>query len=299
MVNPNLRHDLLEAGVLTATAVDGIYLRSARYESVVRGIEAAYRREIGDEAEELLHLPPLMSREWFMNTDYLRSFPDLMGSIHTFSGNDIDHARLLQLADDGKDWTELLEPSELMLASAACHTIYPMIDPVLPEGGRRMEVSGTCFRHEPSIDPARMQSFRMHEYVRIGTPEQAQTHRDEWLARMVALMESFGLTVTTDVANDPFFGRVGRMLTANQLGAELKFEVLCAITSEDKLTAIASGNNHEDHFGQLFDIRTTDGELAHSACAAIGLERVVLAIFATHGVDMDAWPAEARAALSL
>ena len=38
-----------------------------------------------------------------------------------------------------------------------------------------MDVFSYCFRHEPSVDPARMQMFRMREFVRIGEP--ADGHR--------------------------------------------------------------------------------------------------------------------------
>ena len=102
----------------------------------------------------------------------------------------------------------------------------------------------------------------------------------------------------SDTANDPFFGRVGRMLAANQLTAELKYEVVIDLT-DAKPTAISSANYHEDHFGLPFDMRTPDGEVAHSACFGYGLERITLALFATHGLDLAGWPGEVRSALQL
>ena len=41
------------------------------------------------------------------------------------------------------------------------------------EGGSRYDVYGWCFRHEPSLDPARMQAFRQHDLVYVGNAEQA------------------------------------------------------------------------------------------------------------------------------
>ncbi|MDP1159587.1 hypothetical protein, partial [Klebsiella variicola] len=83
-----------------------------------------------------------------------------------------------------------------------------------------------CFRREPSNDPARMQLFRMREYVRMGTPEQVMAFRNDWMERGKALMASIGLPVEIDVANDPFFGRAGRMMKNNQRDQNLKFELL-------------------------------------------------------------------------
>ncbi len=96
-----------------------------------------------------------------------------MGSIHGFDGTDRDHRALLQKLDEGGDWAEGLAASDLVLLPAACYPLYPMLAGELPEGGRLFDVLGTCFRREPSDDPARMQSFHMHEFVHVGTPESA------------------------------------------------------------------------------------------------------------------------------
>lgn len=292
----SLRDSLVSAGLLVGTSVDGLYLRSAAFENVLRGVEGLAHR-VGASAtasEPLLFLPPVMPRESFVRTDYLRSFPDLIGSIHTFQGDDGDHADLLKLADAGDDWTTRLQASEVTLSSAACHSLYAGLAGVLPDAGRRLEVQGTCFRHEPSIDPCRMQSFRMHEFVRVGTPAEALAHRDEWLSRGLNVLAGLGLPVWREVANDPFFGRAGRMLARSQRGAELKYEIVCSVGSSDKPVAIASANYHLDHFGAPFGITTSDGSVAHSACFGFGLERITIALFATHGTDSSGWPAVIR-----
>ena len=170
-----------------------------------------------------------------------------------------------------------------------CHPLYGTLPNDIPADGIDEECSGWSFRHEPSLDPARMQIFRIYEFVRIGTPEQSMAHRDEWLDRGLAALTELGLPVRPEAANDPFFGRVGRMLAANQLDSELKYE-MCVDLTEVKPTAIGSSNYHEDHFGHSFDLHLADGTPAHSACVGFGLDRITLALFATHGMDPDAWP---------
>ena len=46
--------------------------------------------------------------------------------------------------------------------------------------------------------------------------DRAQQHRDDWAERGLDLLTSLGLPAAVEVANDPFFGRSGRMLAANQ-----------------------------------------------------------------------------------
>ena len=54
-------------------------------------------------------------------------------------------------------------------------------------------------------------------------------------------------------------------------------------------------SNHS--FGSAFDIKLPDGETAHTACLGFGLERVVMALFKTHGFDPRQWPVAVRAHL--
>jgi seryl-tRNA synthetase len=179
-----------------------------------------------------------------------------------------------------------------------CHPLYGTLPPDVPPEGLDEECSGWSFRHEPSLDPARMQIFRIYEFVRVGTPEQSLAHRDEWLERGLAALTELGLPVRSEAANDPFFGRVGRMLAVNQLDSQLKYE-MCLDLTEVKPTAIGSSNYHEDHFGHTFGLQLADGTPAHSACIGFGLDRVTLALFAIHGMKLEGWPGEVRSALEL
>ena len=74
---------------------------------------------------------------------------------------------MLDLIHEGKDWSGCQKMTDVVFTPAACYPVYPMAarrGPV-PDGGRLFDVFSYCFRHEPSDDPARMQLFRMREYV--------------------------------------------------------------------------------------------------------------------------------------
>jgi len=288
------RAQLIGAGLLVGTGVDGLYGKSARYESVVGALDGLITKTMVDQPAEELAFPPVMARWVFDKTDYLKSFPDLMGSIHTFRGTDRQHAELISRATSGGDWPACLVPAEVVLCSATCHPVYPLCTGTLPEGGRRFEVNGYCFRCEPSIDPVRMQAFRMHEYVYVGDPETAQKHRDSGLERGMDLLGRLGLAVEAVPANDPFFGRLGTMLAANQRDEALKMEIVTPVCSTERPTAIMSANCHRDHFGTPFEIRDASGGTAHSACVAFGVDRVTLALLRNHGLDPSGWPSSVR-----
>ena len=212
----DFRRDLLADGILLTTGVDGIYGRSATYESIVGAVDALAVASGADLGATNLRFPPVMPWATFEKNGYLESFPDQMGSVHSFRGSEQDHTELLRRTSTHEDRGPLLDSTDIVLCPAACHPLYPTQSGVLPEGGRIFEIVGYCFRHEPSTDPFRMQSFRQHEFVYLGTPEGARAHRDQWIGRGLDVLIGLGLEVESVVANDPFFGRSGRMLAANQ-----------------------------------------------------------------------------------
>lgn len=291
--------EMVEAGLLIPLGVPGLYGRSGVFEGVIEHFENCVTRRGSFARPEVMRFPPMMSRAHYLQTGHIRNFPDLMGSVHTFQGGDREHFRLLQAHDQGADWTSHLAPTESMMVPAACYPLYPTASGTLPAEGRTVDLRCFVFRCEPSPDPARMQLFQQREFVRLGTPVQALEHRNGWLKRAQEILQSVGLDAQPVAANDPFFGRGGQMLAATQVEQDLKYELVVPIATAEKPTAVASCNYHLDHFGHAFEILTSDGKPAHSACVGFGLERVALALFKTHGFDPARWPTAVQRVLAL
>jgi seryl-tRNA synthetase len=291
---------LTEAGLLISMGVPGVYGFSGVFEGVIEHFEQAVTRRAKPLKAEVMRFPAILARRHYLQTTHIENFPDLMGSVHSFTGNEHDHAKLLDKRARGEDWTQGLTPAEVMMTPAACYPLYPTATgTTLPSEGRLVDLRSFVFRHEPSVDPARMQIFRQREFVRLGTAEQAMEHREYWLKVGQEVLNSVGLQVQSVVANDPFFGRGGRMMAAAQKEQDLKFELVHPVATSEKPTAISSCNYHLDHFGHSFDIRTTDGNYAHTACIGFGLERIALSLFMTHGFDPDHWPTDVKNVLAL
>ena len=291
--------ELIEAGLLIPMGVPGLYARSGLFESVVEQFEKFVTAMAAERKSEVIWFPPVFNRRHYLCTDHIETFPNLMGSVHSFTGKDREHLELIRKRKSEEDWTRDLNATEVMLLPAACYPLYPTATGVLPEEGRTVDLRSFVFRHEPSIDPARLQSFRMHEYVRLGTPEQALEHREYWLQRAEEILRAIGLDVTPVLANEPFFGRGARMMAATQQEQNLKFEMVVPVATAEKPTAVASCNYHLNHFGHSFGIRTADGNEAHSACVGFGLERVALALFRAHGFNPANWPSPVKKVLAL
>ena len=297
-MSSDFRDQLIEAGHLLPSVADGVYGRGGDFESVIEQFERFVTERGRDEHAEVMRFPPVMPRAHYERTDHITSFPDLIGSIHSFTGGEREHHALLNKLERGDAWAEDLAPVDVVMLPAACYPLYPLATGTLPPKGRRVDLRSFVFRREPSLDPARMQCFRQREYVRIGTPTEARDHRDKWLERAQGMLAEIGVEVTPELANDPFFGRGGKVMASNQREQDLKYELTIPIAS-DSPTAIVSCNYHLDHFGTPFEIFTSDGEPAHTACIGFGLERIALALFKVHGLALSRWPVPVRKVLDL
>ncbi len=296
---PTFLDRLFDHGLLIRTGVDGLYGRSGAFESVVEALDRLISRLGAADGAEVMRFPPGMSRPAFERSGYLKGFPNLAGTIHSFCGDGAGHAEILACVEEGRDWTGQQEATDVVLTPAACYPLYPVAAArgALPAEGRLFDLQSYCFRREPSLEPTRMQLFRMREYVRMGSPEQVLAFRESWLERGTAMMRDLGLPLAIDAANDPFFGRAGRMLANNQRAQGLKFELNVPVNSVEKPTACLSFNYHQDHFGSTWELRQADGSVAHTACVGFGLERITLALLKHHGLDLAAWPEAVRDAL--
>ena len=298
-IRTDFRDALLRHGLLIASGVPGVYGRSVEFEDTIERVDRLVSALGADDGPEVMRFPPLISRAHFERSGYLKSFPHLAGSVHSFVGGERAHLELLQSAELGRDWSAALPHAGVVLTPAACYPVYPVLTGTLPTDGRLVDVMSYCFRREPSDDVGRMQMFRMHEYIRATCAECALEWRGIWIKRAEQFAAALGLEARTEVAADPFFGRGGKLLEVSQRDQRLKLEIVTPIGSDERPTAIISLNYHQDHFGSVFGITLADREVAHTACVGFGLERIALALYRQHGINRACWSRSARKALGL
>jgi seryl-tRNA synthetase len=292
--------DSIAEALLLPTGIDGVYARTAIFEQVASGLTALISRYCEPETE-VLRFPPVMSRRQVEKSGYLKSFPHFLGCVSCLGGAETDVHAAVARGESGGDWTQALSAADLVLSPAACYPVYPLVASRgdVPANGLTFDVACDCFRREPSKMLDRLQSFRMREYVRIGTPEQVDEFRRGWLTKAQGIASQLALPWRLETASDPFFGRGGKLMAMSQVEQCLKFELLVPIRSADEPTACMSFNYHRDHFGTTWNLRTERGEVAHTGCVAFGIDRLTLALFATHGLDLPLWPVAARRALAI
>lgn len=287
----SLRDGLIAQGFLVPMSAEGLYARSGGFERILAGLDHLVARVSEADKAEVLRFPPVMSQPDFERSGYMKSFPQLAGTVHAFCGGDREHMALLARLESGEDWTGEQQSAGSVLVPAACYPLYPVVAArgAVSAAGSLFDLQSYCFRHEPSGDPARMQVFRMREFVRVGTPEQVQEFRAGWIARAKDIAAELALPFEVVPANDPFFGRAGKLVKDSQREQGLKLELVVPI-ADAAPTACMSFNYHQDHFANVWRLKSASGATVHTGCVGFGLERLVLALFRHHGLKPDQWP---------
>src|ERR1700728_2492422 len=184
-------------GLFRSMGVDGVYARTALYAHVVERLEQYITRQ-RDPKAEIMRFPPVMSRKQLEKSGYLGSFPNLLGCVCALHGSEASIRSAVDRYENGGDWTTSVTSSDLVLSPAACYPVYPLVAArgQLAAGGCQFDIEADVFRHEPSQSLDRLQSFRMREFVRIGSPHEIVEFRESWMARAPKIAGDLGLPFT-------------------------------------------------------------------------------------------------------
>ena len=195
----------------------------------------------------------------------------------------------------GEPWGDTQAMTDVCLNPAACYPVYPVITGVAAPKGRLVTMTNWVYRHEPSPEPTRMQSFRVREFVRAGDPDDVIAWRNTWLERGLALLTSLGLPATPR----------WRRIRSSDAGGRCSPRARSSRSSNSRWSSPSSrptdrrrcarSTTTRTTSSRVFGIRTQSGAYAHTACLGFGLERVVMALFKTHGFDPSDWPDAVRA----
>ena len=292
--------DSIAEALLLLSGIDGVYARTASFEQVVDGLTdliSQYR----EPKTEVLRFPPVMSRRQVEKSGYLKSFPHFLGCVSCLAGEELEifarRSTATRPARIGRRrWRRpiscLAPPLAIrsirsLPAAARCRQRACSSTSLATASGANRQICSTgCSRFACANTSA---SARL--------PDRGLSRR--WMSLAEGFAARLGLSWRIDHANDPFFGRGGKLMAASQVEQALKFELLIPVQSAEQPTACMSFNYHRDHFGTTWNIRNEAGEVAHTGCVAFGIDRLALALFATHGLELPRWPASARKALTI
>jgi seryl-tRNA synthetase len=283
------------AGPLTGrltldTGAPGLFVFGSTFELLIDALHHSIGRLAAAEAPTRLGVPPVISRALVERVGYVESFPHLLGTVHTYEGDDRQWRELIPALRRGDPWMQRHEPADVVLLPATCYHLYPQLAGAEFAASAVFDLAGHCYRHERTAETGRMRSFRMRELIRVDSPAATAEWRDAWIERAGGWLRSLGLKVAVEPASDPFFGSAARMMGPMQRAEQLKWELVVEV-ADGLSQAVMSCNCHKNHFSAEFDFRMSNGE-AHTSCVAFGMDRIALAVLHQHGPHRQHWPAE-------
>jgi len=174
------------------------------------------------------------------------------------------------------------------LTPASCLHVYPQLK---QKKIRRFStlITAHCARFEGGKwkPPYRLPDFHMVELVVIGEEKYVNSAQQKIRELLTSTFTELGLQGEFQNATDAFFLGQSRGAKIIQKLKGLKQEYV--VRDGRQSVAIASINSHEDFFGRCFQIRSGNS-LAHSFCAAFGVERLTTYSLKAWGGDQNNWP---------
>jgi seryl-tRNA synthetase len=267
--------------------------------SGLRGQVATLRREIEGALADIARAetpnewcaPAGVSFETLERAQYFSSFPQWLSTASHLSGDEAALQAIASSPSPARAARSSACTAEIALPPAVCYNTYAALADSTIDAPLLMTAQGTCWRHEGDRHAAleRGWAFTMREIVCLGTAWDVKSLLDRGVERASALAARLELETEIVVASDPFFAPSARGRAALQRIKGLKHELVFRFPDGRPL-AIASFNDHEEFFGDAFAISLADGTAASSGCVAFGLERWLLAVLVTYGVNPADWP---------
>lgn len=259
--------------------------------SLLHEIEAVLADLSRAETRNEWRAPAGVSFETLERAQYFASFPQWLTAASHLSGEVETLERVAASNSPGIDARNSLARPDVALPPAVCYNTYAALADSVIDAPVLMTAQGTCWRHEGDRHAPleRAWAFTMREIVCLGAERDVKVFLDRSVERVANLERALGLEAEMVAASDPFFAPTARGRAALQRIKGLKHELVFRYPDGRPL-AIASFNDHEVFFGDAFGISLPDGAPAWSGCVAFGLERWLMAVLVTHGVEPSEWP---------
>lgn len=251
------------------------------------------------------HFPAMLPASVLAKSGYFDSHPNNV-SFATHLKNDFDVIEEFRHKFGGRsDMDDLSIDSvatpHVCLNPAACLPSYFTLENTKMESNLVMSWLGRVFRHESKNVEGleRLWEYNVRELVFIGDAEFVHENKQKSIETICDILGKLELDYRIVSSTDPFFATVAAIRKFFQKSMQAKFEVKLkinvAVEGGNSEVAAGSINLHDTFFGERFNIKSVSDEVATSACVGLGIERIMLACFAQHGVEPFRWPSKLAA----
>lgn len=171
---------------------------------------------------------------------------------------------------------------------AVCPHVYKQLEGKTVDTDNMIVVStvGKCKRYEAANmnKMERLLDFTMREIVLVGNGEEIVKIRQDFMDKVIELMDFLDVSYNIKPASDPFFMSEANPKMLLQKKFNLKYELNMILPYNQMEMSAGSFNVHKDHFTECFHISGKDGKEVQTGCIAFGYERLTYALLCQYGM---------------
>ena len=219
---------------------------------------------------ESYHIPGMISESCLKKCGYISSFPQQLSVLAHVKNTEFE-----KVLSSGEIKDQNIQIEKMYMSPSACLHFYPLLENQKIDE-KIMTTLTQVYRYEEGrFNPkSRLWEFNVREMVFVGN----EKYVSKMLNLMIQKSLEFALMIDPNAyireANDLFYpSRKNELKGLIQKKNKLKKELIMHIP--DKEVAVASFNNHNNHFSKPFKF---DGDSSTvSGCVGFGMERWVSA----------------------
>ena len=293
-------NDLIGSGIIHE-AHQGIFLWREPLSLFIQFLDHALVKRFArafNASEE--KFPNVISVENLIKTNHLSSFPEHLNFVNNIHPNiEIldqfgEYAKSSESADFISE--KIMETPQLIQNPSTCYHCYASRAGQKVNKNTVITALAGCHRYEGANHSqlGRLMEFSLREVIFLGEPNFIRETREECLRLIKKLAVDWEFGGVLQSENDPFFTSDFEIKAEHQRKMKMKYEFRAYISDNDDGLAVMSSNLHGLTFSKTFNIESDDWPV-HTGCIGFGLERMIIALIAQHGVDPECWPKNLKA----
>lgn len=246
-----------------------------------------------DASEE--KFPNVIGTKELIKTNHLSSFPEHLNFVSNIEPelDTLDTFGLNAKAADSLDFinAQIMDTPQLIHNPSTCYHCYSSRAGQKINKNTVITALASCHRYEGANHKqlGRLMEFSLREVIFLGEPNFVRETRLECLKLIQVFARDWEIGGVLQSENDPFFTSDFEVMAEHQRKMKMKYEYRAHISDDDDGLAILSSNLHGLTFSKTFNIDGEDWPV-HTGCLGFGLERMVIALIAQHGVNPRSWP---------
>jgi len=292
--------DLISEGIIHETH-QGIFLWREPLSLFFLFLDDALVRRFAmpfDASEE--KFPNVISTKELIKTNHLSSFPEHLNFVNNIQPelDKLDTFGLNAKAGDCLDFinAQIMDTPQLIHNPSTCYHCYASRAGQKVYKNTVITALASCHRYEGANHKqlGRLMEFSLREVIFLGEPDFVRETRSKCLNLIQAFARDWEIGGVLQSENDPFFTSDFEIMAEHQRKMKMKYEYRAHISDDDDGLAVLSSNLHGLTFSKTFNISGDDWPV-HTGCLGFGLERLLIALVAQHGVNPISWPEKLKA----